>query len=430
MTRRHGHRRAERGATLVLVVLLVFGVLGLAAAVVDLGLARATQASMQNAADVAAVEGLRLRDDVPGDPVGADVARRLAASRAAARVFDEDGELGTENVDLLLSLGPSRELVGGVGALNAGAQIVVGDALLPALEANEPNLPHGDLVAGTHLGGPSAETAEYLRDDFAVVPPEDAPTASAFLARLRRTHDPLGLDAVAGVSSSAPGLPYVFGQGSGIVASDTYDPRRDGITVRATAIADARAALRCGPAQLGAPGLLEVGVALGESLVLALDVASWNDTACLGEVFVARVASSGQVRALSPGSPCDGTTIGRVATLDASLAVGDVGPAGGVATSPGASVAPLGYVPLTITADGAAQVAGFGAVEVVSVSLSSAEGGPTLADVTLRRAGAVVAPINGSAHDRGARVALTLDPALAAAHASIAAPLLAPVLVR
>lgn len=429
-TPRHA-RRGERGVALVLVALIVFGVFGLAAVTVDLGLARATQASMQNAADVAALEGLRLRDDVPGDPLAADAARRRAASRAAARVYDDDAVLATENTQVFLSAGPSVELTGGTGALNASAQIALGAPYLPDLQTNDANAPHGDLVAGFFVGGPALEAADYLRNDFAVVDPDDAPGAGAFLARLRRTHDPLGLDAVDGVSSSAPGLPYVFGQGSTISAAGAdYDPRRDGITVRATAIADARRALRCGPALGGLPGLLPVGVAGGNEQVLALDLTAWDDTTCLGGTFGVSIASVGTVTARVPGAPCDGTVVGRAAPLGAARRVGGlVGPAAPI--TPGVSAsAPRVYAAITRALGGDGQVVGFAALDVVSVVSSGAQGGPVVIDVTLTRVGPVVAPTNASAHATAARTALTLDADLAAAHASLIDPLLAPVLAR
>jgi hypothetical protein len=71
---------------------------------------------------------------------------------------------------------------------------------------------------------------------------------NAFLVRLRRTPNLGGLDEEQYVSSTGTGLPLLFGRGTLIQPnqSSDYSPRRDGITVRATAIAHARAVMRIG----------------------------------------------------------------------------------------------------------------------------------------------------------------------------------------
>src|SRR5918995_462469 len=59
-------RRSQRaGFTLVYVVLMLFGLLALAALVIDVGFARLTQRQMQTATDTAALEALRFRDEYP-----------------------------------------------------------------------------------------------------------------------------------------------------------------------------------------------------------------------------------------------------------------------------------------------------------------------------------------------------------------------------
>ncbi|HEX4070079.1 MAG TPA: Tad domain-containing protein, partial [Planctomycetaceae bacterium] len=50
---------------LVIFAFIVFVAMALAALVVDLGFGRMTQLQMQTAADSSALEGLRLRDDLP-----------------------------------------------------------------------------------------------------------------------------------------------------------------------------------------------------------------------------------------------------------------------------------------------------------------------------------------------------------------------------
>ena len=61
-----GGKAADRaGYALVLFVMIFFGLMGLAALVIDMGFARLAQRQMQTAVDSAALEGLRWRDGVP-----------------------------------------------------------------------------------------------------------------------------------------------------------------------------------------------------------------------------------------------------------------------------------------------------------------------------------------------------------------------------
>jgi len=116
----------------------------------------------------------------------------------------------------------------------------------PSLELNLADAIYGDLVAGVFdRTEPGAEAEDYTRADFALTGGGER----AFLARLRRTGNTLGLDSIPGVSSRGVTLPFLFGHGStiGAVAGGAYSPRVDGITVRATAIAAARRALALGP---------------------------------------------------------------------------------------------------------------------------------------------------------------------------------------
>ena len=59
----HRGKPADRaGYALVLFVMIFFGLMGLAALVIDMGFARLAQRQMQTAVDSAALEGLRWRD--------------------------------------------------------------------------------------------------------------------------------------------------------------------------------------------------------------------------------------------------------------------------------------------------------------------------------------------------------------------------------
>src|SRR5207244_4327948 len=77
-------RARRRGTTLTLVVPLLFAFFGIAALVIDLGLARVARREMQNAADAVALEGLRGRDDPNVPQANRDQQRRQHASDTVA----------------------------------------------------------------------------------------------------------------------------------------------------------------------------------------------------------------------------------------------------------------------------------------------------------------------------------------------------------
>src|SRR5437016_6003144 len=97
--------------------------LGVAALTIDMGIARLTQVQMQNAADTAALEGLRGRDT-------GDATRRTAACQMAAWEFDDSfgphcqpaGETDIE----YLSAGTQ-----GSNWLGAGPAIAMDDGITP-----------------------------------------------------------------------------------------------------------------------------------------------------------------------------------------------------------------------------------------------------------------------------------------------------------
>lgn len=195
---------------LIFVMMLVFGIFGIAALSVDMGIARLTQSQMQATADAAALEGARF---------GRQAARDLVAGATA---------------------GPNVSVTGGYGDLNLSANLVLETPSVyqPVLELNDANEVHGDMVAGTYTGGPPVEANDYTRNDLT---PD--PNGTAFLVRLRRTPDRQGLDNIPGVSSAGSPLPLLFGHGSLYMGP----MRADGITVRATALADSFPAVGVNP---------------------------------------------------------------------------------------------------------------------------------------------------------------------------------------
>ncbi len=274
--RQNGSRReAQQGVAFVLVILMMFGIMGMLALSVDMGLVLMTRTQMQTAVDTAALEGLRMRDASRDDPYAQrDVDRRISASRIARLVFDADGEISTSDLDgeyddnlgsPIFDVDPGaldgtnapgdlRRTVTARGPSLQGVGIYK-----PKLELNVDNEMHGDLVQGTYHGDDpnvrlSIEGKRYIRNDFEPVDTmreslED-PVADAFLARMRRTNDFIGLDNIDGVSSAGPPLSLMFGNGGLVPGGDPrrgYSYRHHGITIRATAIAQARPVLTVGP---------------------------------------------------------------------------------------------------------------------------------------------------------------------------------------
>ena len=301
-------------------VFIVFAMFAVLSLVIDVGYARLTQGRMQHAADVAALEGLRKRDvgvrnpangQVVNDPFASDCLRRTAANRLVHSVFDDDLDATNGDPDYQFGAGPIVDVSDGVTNLHALATIGVPDvhAYKPDLQLNQLNEVHGDMVSGRfcYTADPSrsedaayAETivcteaqhadGSYARNDFnpnltsprppaafSSCPSPDGPLPdpwplggtgslagvddSAFLVRLRRSNELQGFgdQTDPDVASSGPSLPLVFGRGTTIFGDDPaaeYSPRRDGLTVRATAIAEVRPALHVGlpqanPAQPG-----------------------------------------------------------------------------------------------------------------------------------------------------------------------------------
>ena len=380
------------------VAMLLFGCLALGGLVIDLGLAVLTQGQMQAVADPAALEGLRLRDavDLDGQPIG-DVGRRQAAVQMAALVFDDDLDpLAAPTQPLLqLGAGPNLILSDGITDLNASQLISLPDqrTYRPVLELNAANQAHGDLVAGAFTPAvPPNETNAYARNDFTPSDQAGSATAPAFLARLRRTNNFDGLDNQEGISSSGAALPLLLGHGSMTPIANPDNPngynfRRHGFTVRATALADARPALRVGLPQPATATLPP----LAGATPFALDQGFWatlsEGTPVAATVDAAGTISSGAVAVagrftppppIPPALPDPAvlTTVGQV-----------VVPAAPVLAEP-----VTGYVPIyQIVTEGGLpveRVIGFGHVSVTGAVPS----------LQMTKLPTVIAPGNASRH--------------------------------
>ena len=382
----------------VQVALLVFALCGLLSLVVDVGFVRLTQGQMQNAADAAALEGLRNRDvgtRTPAgvfvnDPFASDCQRRAAANRMVRRTFDDDLDPINGDPAYQLGAGPIIGMSGGTTTLHAGQTISVPETRVykPEPQLNQQNQVYGDMVSGRFCytadpvpseGGEYevqdivCEDAQrgagtYARNDFnpsATVPmppptilecpaPDDpAPSPwpiggtgsistvndSAFLVRLRRSNEFIdtGDQVESGVASSGPSLPLTFGTGTTIFGDDPdggYSIRRDGITVRATAIAAVQPAMHVG---LPSTNPVRPGVA-----PLALvDTCVQSPTGAAVTLTISINPATGVMTRTGAGTPgcATGTIVGRfVANPTTISTVGQVPPVAPVAVACPAAV--------------------------------------------------------------------------------------------
>jgi len=219
----------------------MIALVGVLALTLDFGFVLLARRQMQTGVNAAALEGLR---DIDGQ--GRENARDLMIN-----IYDDNFD-PSEN-ETTIGAGIDKSLIQGDGyqsvTIGAGEGLPVTLAnrsqyiYRPNPELNTGNEVHGDFVRGDLVPGqPPNEPPTYQRTDF--IP---NPTGNAFLSRLRRTHTPNGLDQVPGVSSSGGGLPLIIGNLAWFAATDPqagYSIRRDGVIVRATAIAEEQVAVR------------------------------------------------------------------------------------------------------------------------------------------------------------------------------------------
>jgi len=246
--------------------------------IIDIGYAHITQAQMQNAADAAAIEGVRQRDTLP------DPARRDAVNTVVGWTFDDNFDPTDGDADYQFGAGPIIDLTEGATSLHGLQTSSIPDVHVykPNLQPNLGNAPEGDMVSGrfcysgdplpsenaayelqdTVCGQPQRGSGPYTRNDFN---PGGA-NPNAFLVRLRRSNDYQDLEGQTDpdVGSSGPSLPLTFGKATTIHGDDptaAYSVRRDGLTVRATAIAETRPVVRFGMPQAGARGMAPFALA-------------------------------------------------------------------------------------------------------------------------------------------------------------------------
>jgi hypothetical protein len=263
---------------LVFFVLMLFGV---AAMAVDLGLAFLTQVQMQNAADSAALEGLRQTSACdPSDTTCIDAARD-AASMMAGWSFDADFDLNNDNQDP--GNPDPRRIGGGLLEFSGTEQTEMQGLPLfdpnstqlyrPTLARNSANAASGDLVRGRVCHPESTcdpwtdpahdELPDYSVRDFTPSTTTDPAANTSFLVRVRRT----GVADSTQGETSGPTLPFLFARGTFVHKDDNtttnpsgYDPRLNGLSVRALSIADSRLAMSVGVPRSGIPGVTNFSV--------------------------------------------------------------------------------------------------------------------------------------------------------------------------
>jgi hypothetical protein len=360
--------RRRRGYTLVFFVMMLFGIMALAALVIDIGFARLAQQQLRIAADSAAAEGLRGEGVLDYDD------RRTAAREFVHWHFDDDlDSTGTYPADDdgafdsdsgRFGAGPLVQFSGGAGDPSlVASQLMEVDRGKPVYKPQ--------VLDGTPSATGSFQVA--MRRG-----PNDAPFADLY--------------------ANGPSVPYLFARGS-LINRQVIEA---GITVRGTGQAQSAQALSIGLSQEATTPPL-VGL-----LPLTLELSYWNslttDSADIQLLTAGEIGTAGRFFALGSAETMP-LTIGR---LLPSVVI----PADGTYD---------GYVPIyaNLTATATQRVVGFGSAQVVVT------GSGTMASIT-RQPGRVGAenvsavrcyPVNLSAAEAAEVFALVSD---------VEEPLLAP----
>lgn len=226
-------RSRRDGYVLVLVAMLLFGLMAMAALVIDIGFARLTQRQMQTSVDAAALEGLRGQGSVDF----AYASRQLAAENFIAWQFDDDldatnGDDGIADVGGAFGAGPIVDLYGGAG---------------------DPTMFASQLM-----------TVDPNNAVYKPVMQRGGETPDEFRVSIQRGG---ALDNNADLFAQGPSVPYLFARGSLI----NRQLIGDGITVRASCITQPRPALK-----VGLPVAGSVGTVLPGAIAVGYELADWN----------------------------------------------------------------------------------------------------------------------------------------------------------
>lgn len=256
----------RRGQSTILMIFLMVALAGIMALTFDYGFLLLARRQMQTGVNAASLEGLRgqgLSDYDQDD----EILRREKAQLLLRLNFDNDFDLATN--PSTIGAGIDRSLVQGNGYENTTLGDGCGLSSMlnqrsnyvyrpEGFAMNLANQRHGDMVVGSYNDSDALhlESADYSRTDF-----DETIMPDAFLVRMRRTHNPDGLDELPGISSRGGGLPLMMGLLSWMSAEPDeapYSVRRDGVVARAAAISQGKPATRVSPAS---PQNLFAGVA-------------------------------------------------------------------------------------------------------------------------------------------------------------------------
>ena len=222
-------RRRRRGYVLVFWAMMLFGLMGLAALVIDIGFARLTQRQMQTAADAAALEGLRGE----GSVLYSD--RQERARNFANWHFDDDLDLNNDDGAFdsgsgQFGAGPLVEFSGGAGDPELGAS---------QLMEVDPNTP---VYKPTMLDGVAS------------------PAGFQVLMQRGGTLEP-----TTDIYSHGPAVPYLFARGS---LADRQ-MLQEGMIVRATGKAEYARAKSVGVARpnLNLAGLAQFAFEVADGVI-------------------------------------------------------------------------------------------------------------------------------------------------------------------
>ena len=213
------------------IALIVFALCGLLSLVIDIGYARLSQGQMQNAADAAALEGLRKRDvglqnPVTGqtinDPFASDCLRRAAANRIVRWTFDDDFDPAGGDEAYQFGAGPVVDLTEGVTSVHALQTISVPDPHVykPDPQLNQRNQVYGDMVSGRfcYTADPvPSEGGAYELQDIVCTEPQRGSGSYArndFNPNLTSPGPPPGLTACPAPDAAVPSPWPLPGSGS------------------------------------------------------------------------------------------------------------------------------------------------------------------------------------------------------------------------
>jgi len=203
-------RRKQRGYVLVFFAMMLFGLMGLAALVIDLGFARLTQRQLQTAANAAALEGLRGEGSLPYST------RQEQAGNLAGWHFDDDLNLDAD--DGTFDSGTGQFGAGPLVEFSGGA----GDPALAASQLMEVD-PSNPVYKPAMLDGVAS------------------PEGEGFSVTMQRGGT---LEPATNIYSLGPAVPYLFARGS-LVDRQLI---QEGMTVRATGKAEFSRAMTVGVA--------------------------------------------------------------------------------------------------------------------------------------------------------------------------------------